>query len=74
MVCEYGYENIDGECVLIPVECEDGYEFTEDGCVLIEVPEEEGLSTPAIVAIAVSSSLAGIGVIALIIKKIVLRV
>jgi uncharacterized lipoprotein YddW (UPF0748 family) len=74
VVCEYGYENIDGECVLIPVECEDGYEFTEDGCVLIEVPEEEGLSTPAIVAIAVSSSLAGIGLIALVIKKIVLRV
>jgi len=74
LVCEYGYEDIDGECVLIPVECEDGYEFTEDGCVLIEVPEEEGLSTPAVVAIAVSSSLAGIGVIALIIKKIVLRV
>ena len=74
LVCEYGYEEVNGECVLIPVECEDGFEFLNGGCVWIEVPEEEGLSTPVVIAIAASSSLAVIGVIALIIKKFFLKI
>jgi len=73
LTCEDGYEEVNGECVLIPVECEDGYEFTEDGCVLIEVPEEK-MSTTAVIAIVASSSLAGIGIIALIIKKFVIKI
>ena len=72
--CAPGYELVDGECVLIPpVECEDGYELIDGECVLIEVPEE-GLSTPVIVAIAAGSSLVLLGVIALIVKKLVLRI
>ncbi len=73
--CSPGYELIDGECVLIPVvvECEEGYELLDGECVLIEVPEE-GLSTPVVVAIAAGTSLVLLGVIALIVKKLVLRV
>ena len=72
--CSPGYELIDGECVLIPpVECEDGYELIDGECVLVEVPEQ-GLSTPVIVAIAAGSSLVLLGVIALIVKKLVLRI
>jgi uncharacterized lipoprotein YddW (UPF0748 family) len=72
--CSPGYELIDGECVLIPpVECEDGYELIDGECVFVDVPEE-GLTTPVIVAIAAGTSLALLGVIALIVKKLVFRV
>ncbi len=42
LVCETGYEEVDGECVLIeePLVCDDGYEEVEGECVLIE-PEPE---------------------------------
>ncbi|MDO9628847.1 MAG: family 10 glycosylhydrolase [Acholeplasmataceae bacterium] len=74
ITCEIGYELVDGECILIPIEnCEDGYEFIDGECVLIEVPSE-GLSTPVIVAIAAGSSLALLGIIALIVKKLVIRI
>ena len=39
IVCETGYELVDGECVLIPpVECSPGYELVDGECVLIVIP------------------------------------
>jgi len=42
IVCDEGYELVDGECVLIPIECDDGYEQIGTECVLIPIECDEG--------------------------------